>query len=145
LTGYTGTAESLVGLIRGDGDVAIAPIVSAQQYVDAGELRALAVTGAGGTLPGVATFADLGYTALAPLNVQRSIAGPPDLDAAFLARLREAFAAAVADPEFARLAVGAGMTLDPATGEQVVAEVEASFSYYERFKSDLGNPNAAGR
>jgi hypothetical protein len=35
------------------------------------------------------------------------------------------------------------MTLDPAPGQQVVDEVEASFGYYERFKSDLGNPNAA--
>ncbi len=145
LTGYAGTAESLVGLIRGDGEVAIAPIISAAQYLEAGDLRALAVTGEGGTLPGVATFAELGYAELTPLNVQRSIAGPPDLDAAFLERLRVAFAAAVQDPEFARLAEGAGMTLDPAPGQQVIDEVEASFGYYERFKSDLGNPNAATR
>jgi tripartite-type tricarboxylate transporter receptor subunit TctC len=145
LTGYTGTAESLVGLIRGDGDVAIAPIVSARQYLDAGELRAIAVSGAGGTLPGVATFAELGYAELTPLNVQRSIAGPPDMDDAFLARLRAAFAAAVEDPEFMRLAEAAGMTLDPASGDRVVEEVEASFGYYERFRSDLGNPNSAAR
>jgi len=145
LTGYTGTAESLVGLIRGDGEVAIAPIVSAQQYLDAGELRALAVTGAGGLLPGVPTFADLGFAVLAPLNVQRSIAGPPDMDPDVLARFRDAFTAAVADPEFIRLAEAAGMTLDPAAGPQVVAEVDASFGYYERFKSDLGNPNSAAR
>jgi len=145
LTGYTGTAESLVGLIRGDGNVAIAPIVSALAYVESGDLRALAVTGAVSGLPGVATFAELGYPELTPLNVQRSIAGPPNLDPDFLAVLRAAFIAAVEDPEFQSRARGAGMTLDPAGGAEVVTEVEASYSYYERFKSDLGNPNSSGR
>ncbi len=145
LTGYTGTAESLVGLIRGDGNVAIAPIASALAYVESGDLRALAVTGEVTGLPGVATFAELGYPELTPLNVQRSIAGPPDLDPAFLAVLRAAFVAAVEDPEFREMATSAGMTLDPAGGADVVAEVEASFSYYERFRSNLGNPNSSGR
>jgi len=144
LTGYTGTAESLVGLIRGDGDVAIAPIVSAQQYIDSGDLRPIAVSGSGAALPGVDSFAALGYPTLAPLNVQRSIAGPPGIDPAEVARLRAAFDAAVDDPEFKRLALAAGMTLDPAPGDVVVGEVEASFGYYERFKSDLGNPNQMG-
>jgi tripartite-type tricarboxylate transporter receptor subunit TctC len=145
LTGYTGTAESLVGLIRGDGNVAIAPIVSALAYIESGDLRALAVTGELSGLPGVATFAELGYPELTPLNVQRSIAGPPGLDPAFLEILRTAFVAAVDDPEFREMAQSVGMTLDPASGAAVVEEVEQSFSYYERFRSNLGNPNSSGR
>jgi len=145
LTGYTGTAESLVGLIRGDGNLAIAPIESALRYIESGDLRALAVTGETSSLTGVATFDALGYPDLTPLNVQRSIAGPPGIAPEFLEVLRRAFADAVSDPEFQTLASNAGMTLDPTTGADVVAEVEASFSYYERFKSDLGNPGASGR
>jgi tripartite-type tricarboxylate transporter receptor subunit TctC len=145
LTGYTGTAESLVGLIRGDGNVAIAPIASALPYIESGDIRALAVSGARSGLAGVATFAELGYPDLTPLNVQRSIAGPPELDPTFLATLRAAFQAAVDDPEFRDLAERAGMTIDTADGATVVEEVEASFTYYERFRSNLGNPNAQGR
>ncbi|HSG64415.1 MAG TPA: tripartite tricarboxylate transporter substrate binding protein [Gammaproteobacteria bacterium] len=145
LTGYTGTAESLVGLMRGDGNVAIAPIASAERYVESGDLRALAVSGDPSALAGTPTFAELGYSELTPLNVQRSIAGPPDMDPAFLATLRAAFDAAVADPDFIAMAEGAGMTLDPTSGEAVVAEIEASFSYYERFRANLANPSASGR
>lgn len=144
LTGYTGTAESLVGLIRGDGNVAIAPIASSISYIESGDIRALAVTGDVSGLAGTPTFAELGYPELTPLDVQRSLAGPPGLDPDFLEFLRAAFDAAVADPQFREMARDAGMTLDPTGGEAVIAQVEASFSYYERFKANLGNPNAGG-
>jgi tripartite-type tricarboxylate transporter receptor subunit TctC len=142
LTGYTGTADSLVGLIRGDGNVAIAPVTSALAYLESGDLRAIAVSGATSTLAGVASFADLGYPDLVPLNVQRSLAGPPGMDPAFLAVLRTAFDAAMADPEFQQMAINAGMTLDPTDGAAVVTEVEASFGYYDRYKAILTNPNS---
>lgn len=141
LTGYTGTAESLVGLIRGDGNVAVAPIASALPYIESGDLRAVAVSGRARALDGVPTFAELGYPELTPLNVQRSLAGPPDMAPAMLADYRAAFAAATADPGFRRMAREAGMTLNPADGEAVIADVEASFTYYERFRSNLSNPN----
>jgi tripartite-type tricarboxylate transporter receptor subunit TctC len=145
LTGYTGTADSLVALIRGDGNVALAPVASAQQYIESGDLRALASTGAARALDGVPTFAELGLPELTPLNVQRSIAGPPGMEPVFVADLRAAFLAAATDPEFERLAQEAGMTLNPTGGEEVVAEVESSFSYYEKFRSDLTNPNVTDR
>ena len=144
LTGYTGTADTLVGLIRGDGNVALAPVSSARAYVESGDLRALAVTGGARPLADVPTFAELGYAELTPLNVQRSLAGPPAMDAARLASLRAAFLEAVADPEFLALALSADLTVDPSDGAAVEAEIEASFSYYERFRSDLTNPNASG-
>jgi tripartite-type tricarboxylate transporter receptor subunit TctC len=144
LTGYTGTAESLVGLIRGDGNVALAPVISARQHIESGDLRALAVTGETSALDGVPTFAELGYPDLSPLNVQRSIAGPPGMDPELLAVFRSAFLAAATDPGFQQMARDAGMTLNPAGADEVVAEVEASYSYYERFRSNLANPNASG-
>jgi tripartite-type tricarboxylate transporter receptor subunit TctC len=144
LTGYTGTADTLVALIRGDGNVALAPVSSARAYVESGDVRALAVTGAARPLANVPTFAELGYLDLSPLNVQRSLAGPPGMDPELLAWLRTAFLEAVADPGFLALAEGADLTVDPSDGAAVVAEVEASFTYYEKFRSDLSNPNAAG-
>jgi tripartite-type tricarboxylate transporter receptor subunit TctC len=143
LTGYTGTAESLVALMRGDGNVAIAPIASAERYIESGDLRALAVSGDVSALAGTPTLAELGYPQLTPLNVQRSIAGPPGIDPELLAALRAAFDAAIADPEFIAMAESAGMTLDPTSGEDVIAEVEASFGYYERFRANLANPSGA--
>jgi tripartite-type tricarboxylate transporter receptor subunit TctC len=143
LTGYTGTADSLVGLMRGDGNVALAPISSALPYLESGDLRPLAVSGHPSRLPGVPSLAELGYPELTPLNVQRALAGPPDMDPELLETLRAAFLAAVSNREFLQRAESAGMIVAPTSGEAVVTEVEASFGYYERFRSDLTNPNTS--
>jgi tripartite-type tricarboxylate transporter receptor subunit TctC len=143
LTGYTGTADSLVGLLRGDGNVALAPISSALPYIESGDLRPLAVTGHPGRLPGVPSFEDLGYADLTPLNVQRALAAPPEMDPTLLETLRTAFLTAVNDPRFRAMAASAGMIVEPTGGEAIEAEVEASFGYYQRYKSDLTNPNTS--
>jgi len=142
LAGYAGTADYLVGLIRGDGNVALGPVSTALKYIESGDLRPLAVTGDGSSLPGVPTFTELGYPDLAALDLQRSIAGPPGIDAQLLDTLRDAFLRAVADPEFIETARNARLDLSPLDGVATAAEVEQSFTYYEAFKTNLTNPNA---
>jgi tripartite-type tricarboxylate transporter receptor subunit TctC len=141
LAGYTGTADYLVALMRGDGNVALAPVSSAATYIESGHLRPLATSGEDEDLDGVATFANLGLPELTALKVQRSIAGPPNMDLELLNRLRSAFNRAVSDPEFIAVARAARLDLRPLGGEQAAAEVAASFSYYERFRANLANPN----
>ncbi|MEX2352869.1 MAG: tripartite tricarboxylate transporter substrate binding protein [Gammaproteobacteria bacterium] len=143
LTGYQGTTDQLVALIRGDGNATISPISTAEQYVRSGNLRPLAVTG-GSRSPlfkDTPTFTELGYPDLAPLNVQRSIAGPPGIEPALLAQLREAFLNVMADPEFVKAAARAKMDLAPLDGDGAAAAIEDNFSYYETFRANLGNPN----
>jgi tripartite-type tricarboxylate transporter receptor subunit TctC len=142
LAGYAGTADYLVGLIRGDGNVALAPVSSAAKYIESGDLRPLAVSGELSRLNGVPTFADLGYPELTPLNVQRSIAGPPDMDPELLETLREAFMRTAADSEFRNAASKARLELSVLNGDDAAAAVEESFNFYEKFKANLKNPNA---
>ena len=143
LTGYAGTTDQLVALVRGDGNVTMSPISTATQYIQSGSLRPLAVTGNNRSshLPEVATFAELGYPDLAPLNVQRSIAGPPDMAPALLAQLRDAFSKTMADPEFIAAATGAAMDVAPLNGEDAAKAINDNFTYYEKFKANLNNPN----
>ena len=143
LTGYSGTTDQLVALVRGDGNATLSPISTAQQYVQSGSLRPLAVTGEARSphLPEVPTFIELGFPELAPLNVQRSIAGPPGMDPALLQQLRVAFDKAMADPEFVDSATKAQMDVAPLNGEQAAAAINENFTYYEKFKANLGNPN----
>ncbi len=143
LTGYSGTTDQLVALVRGDGNATLSPISTAQQYVRSGSLRPLAVTGDARSshLPEVPTFTELGFPELAPLNVQRSIAGPPGMDPALLKQLRDAFNLAMADPEFVDTATKAQMDVAPLNGEEAAAAINENFTYYEKFKANLGNPN----
>ncbi|NIN35030.1 MAG: tripartite tricarboxylate transporter substrate binding protein, partial [Gammaproteobacteria bacterium] len=140
--GYPGTADYLVGLIRGDGNVALVPPSSAGNYIESGDLRVLAITGDNSPFEGVPTFAELGYPELTGLDLQRSIAGPPNMDPQLLATLREAFSLTVSDPDFLEAASKARMVVAPLSGEDTAAEVDAAFSYYERYKANLKNPNA---
>lgn len=142
LAGYAGTADQLVALIRGDGNVAITPVSSAAKYIESGDLLPLAVSGTASTLDGVPTFIELGYPDLAGLGVQRSLAGPPGIDAQLLSTLREAFLRAVADPGFLATAQNARLDLSPLDGESTAAVVAKSFTFYEAFRTNLENPNA---
>jgi tripartite-type tricarboxylate transporter receptor subunit TctC len=142
LAGYPGTADYLVGLIRGDGNVALVPPSSAGNYIESGDLRVLAITGERSPFEGVPTFAELGYPELTSLDLQRSLAGPPNMDPELLATLREAFGRAISDPEFLAAASKARMDVSPLTGDETAAEVDASFNFYERYKANLKNPNA---
>ena len=143
ITGYEGTTDQLVALVRGDGNATIAPVSTALQYINSGNLRALAATGENRSkvLVDVPTFAELGYPALSQLNVQRSLAGPPGMDPVVLALLRKAFLRTMDDPEFKTASATAQMDVVPLSGDMVAAEVEANFSFYEKFKSILSNPN----
>jgi len=142
LAGYAGTADYQVGLIRGDGNVALAPVSSALKYMESGDLLPLAITGTESALEGVPTFAELGYPDLASLGVQRSIAGPPGIEPKLLNTLREAFLRAVADPGFIEVAKNAGLDLRPLGGAAAAKDVERDFTFYARFKTNLENPNA---
>lgn len=143
LTGYQGTTDQLVALVRGDGNATISPISTAEQYVRSGNLRPIAVTGEkrSPVFPDTPTFAESGYPGLTPLNVQRSIAAPPGMDPERLKKMRDAFSRVMADPEFQAAAARAKMDLAPLDGERAAEEIAKSFTYYEKFKANLGNPN----
>lgn len=142
LTGYSGTSDALVALIRGDGNVTLAPISSAAKYVESGDVKPLAVSGERHVFEGIPTFSEAGYPELAALNLQRSIAGPPGMDPELLNFLREVFTEAINDPDFKATAEKARMDLAPLNGEETAQEVNESFSFYKKFKADLNNPNA---
>ncbi|MDG2176006.1 MAG: tripartite tricarboxylate transporter substrate binding protein [Gammaproteobacteria bacterium] len=143
LTGYEGTTDQLVALVRGDGNATLSPVSTALQYIESGNLRPIAVTGENrsSVLADVPTFVELGYPDLSQLNVQRLLAGPPGLDSAIMALLRDAFLRAIDDPEFKSAAATAQMDVAPLDGELAAVEVDANFNFYEKFKSNLANPN----
>jgi len=143
LTGYSGTSDQLVALVRGDGNATITPISTSYQYVKSGNLRPIVVTGESRSsyFPDTPTFTELGYPVLSQLNVQRSLAGPPGMDPAVLGKLQEAFLQVMEDPEFLAAATQAQMDVAPLNGDMAAQEIDNNFQYYEGFKANLSNPN----
>lgn len=141
LSGYGGTTDAIVGLIRGDGEVSMAPVSSVTPYLESGDVRALATTGAETVYEGVPTFAEAGYPDLTALNLQRSIAGPAGIDDATLTQLRDAFIRVTQNEGFQKYAGTIGMDLAPADGAATAADIDNSFEFYDRFSTSLTNPN----
>lgn len=139
--GYGGTTEAMVGAVRGDGDITVSVISSAQSYVDAGDLRPLAVSGTERFWDDVPTFEEAGFPELTPLNLQRSIAGAPGIPEDRLQILRDAFQAATQNPAFLEEAESRGMNINVLDGAAAGAEVDTSFELYSRFRDSLENPN----
>jgi tripartite-type tricarboxylate transporter receptor subunit TctC len=96
---YKGGAEALQGLLGGHVDV-LADSSSWAPHVKSGKLRLLATWGEQRTaeFKDVPTLRELGYDVV--VDAPNGIGGPRDLPADVTARLRTAFRAAAASPEF---------------------------------------------
>lgn len=139
--GYSGTTAAIVGAIRGDGDITVSVISTALSYVNSGDLTPLAVSGTERVWDTVPTFEEAGYPELTPINLQRSIAGPPGIPQDRLQILRDAFMAATSNPAFLKAAESMGMQINVLDGDAAGAEVNSSFGLFNRFRDSLGNPN----
>lgn len=139
--GYSGTTEAMVGAVRGDGDITVTVISSAMSYVNSGDLRPLAVSGNTRIWDDVPTFAEVGFSELTPINLQRAIAGPPNIPADRLQILRDAFVKATQDPAFLETAARANMQISVLNGDDAAAEVDTSFNLYNQYRNSLQNPN----
>ncbi|MFG0642774.1 Bug family tripartite tricarboxylate transporter substrate binding protein [Delftia sp. WSY_22] len=100
---YKGGAEALQGVLGGHVD-ALADSSSWAPHVEAGKLRLLATWGEQRTarFKDVPTLRECGYDVV--VDAPNGIGAPRGLEPAVAARLREAFRAAVASPEFKSVA-----------------------------------------
>ena len=71
ITGYEGSQNYVLAVVRGDGDVALGPSTSVRSYTETGDLKVIASLSDISPIEGVDTAADLGKPELAKLNVQR--------------------------------------------------------------------------
>jgi tripartite-type tricarboxylate transporter receptor subunit TctC len=128
---YRGTGPALQDLISGQVDSLLTPLAGTTGALAAGQVRALAVSSAGAfaALPGVPTYAALGYPQLTATS-WTGISGPRGLPSAFVERVNAAVAQVVADPEVARKLEVAG--LYPPARPLPAAEYQALVAEFAR-------------
>lgn len=134
IPGYKGTNDYIVGVIRGDGDVAVAPVSTFKQFVESGAIRPLMTAEDKSSMPGVKTIAELGHPELTGLAVERYVIAPPDTPANIAGILSDAIGKAASDPELKAKAEKSGEPLDfiPASGAQ--AAFNKALKIYEKYK-----------
>lgn len=115
---YPGSAPALTALIAGDVQVMFDVILTALPFVQAGRLRALAVTTRQRVpvLPDVPAIAELGFPDY-EATTWFGVAAPQSTPAPIKARLREALGVVQADPAFRERFGSLGLLIQPVRDE----------------------------
>lgn len=137
VSGYKSSSEYIVGMIRGDGDVTIAPVESFYKFVQSGDVKPLVTFEAKPTIPNVPTVRSLGYEELEELGVDRMVAAPPGTPDHILKILSDAMMKAMADPEAQAWAKKTRRPFTPMDTREATAYLEKSIAFYNKYKSSL--------
>ena len=137
VSGYKGTKEMTIGVIRGDTPAGILPSESTRKYLQSGDIRALLTTDDPSPFPSVPSAKSLGQNDLDGLLIYRLIAAPPGLPKAIRDTLEKAFADALKDPELLALSKKTHRPLAPLDGKDAEAAVKKQLALYLRFKNEL--------
>ena len=133
VTGYTGSSEYAMGVMRGDVVAALLSMATARAYIKSGDVRALAMIGMKSPDPKIADADSLGKPDLGKLNVVRMIGAPPGLPADIKAIYEKAFMAAMADPEFTKWLESTGNDAAPAGADATSATVTGLIEFYKKY------------
>lgn len=133
VTGYTGSSEYTVGVMRGDVVAALVSLSTARPYIKSGDVRPLAMIGVKSEDPAIADADSLGKPELGKLNVVRMLAGPPGMPADLKVIFEKAILAAMADPEFTKWLEQTGNDAQPAGADTTAAAVTELIAFYKNF------------
>ena len=97
ITGYKGSKNYILGVVRGDADAAAAPTQTFSSFVKSGDIHPVVTFEKKSSFPGVPTIAEAGYPQLTGLGVERSVAAPPGLPASIQKILSDAIGKAAQD------------------------------------------------
>ena len=137
IIGYGGSADYIVGAIRGDADAVIAANSSLRRYQGEGGIRIIATFENESTLPGVPDAPALGQPELAQITIERMVAGPPGLPADIRTLLTDALDRAVRDPEVVSWAQSVGVPWAPNPPGQADRVFREQAAFFDKWKTVL--------
>ena len=137
LTGYKGTNDYIVAVVRGDGDATTGPVSTMAKFIQSGDMRALFTTEDKSTLKGVPTIAELGHPDLTGLGVDRFVVGPPGLPAEITQALSQAMATAVQDPALQAIAEKSRQPFSFLPADKAKASADRSLALYGKYKAAI--------
>ncbi|HSV84019.1 MAG TPA: tripartite tricarboxylate transporter substrate binding protein [Ramlibacter sp.] len=136
---YKSDAEGFSALRAGD--VAVSPfgIANVKPWIDAGEIRPLAISSRkrAAMLPDVPTAAQSGFPNL-EVNPWYAFLAPAGTPPAVVARLNAAIVAAMKAPDVQAKLVGLGMELEPGTPAQLESFLRADTDRWSKLIRDAG-------
>jgi tripartite-type tricarboxylate transporter receptor subunit TctC len=137
ISGYKGTNDYIVGIVRGDGDLALAPVSTFKQFVESGAIRPLMTFEETSSMNGIRTVAQLGHPELSGLAVERYIVAPPGTPENIVKILSDALGQAANNPELKAMAAKTGEPLDYVPSSGAKAAFDKALAIYEKYKTAI--------
>ncbi|TGD62093.1 tripartite tricarboxylate transporter substrate binding protein [Tabrizicola sp. WMC-M-20] len=133
VTGYSGSNETMIAVLRGEVDATLKPINSLQSYVESGDMRLIATLSEETLAEGVPTTTELGYPEVSGFGINRVVGGPPNMPADVVKRLSDEFMAITASESFVTWAEGSDtgiLALDSTATTALMSELSAFYAGY---------------
>lgn len=136
---YRGTAAALSDLIGGQVDLCFVGISGARSYVDNGQVKVIASTGAerAPVLPGVPTMREAGFPDFVVLGYI-GLWAPRDTPKTVVTRLYDTVKEALARPNIRELLSTFGAATEATPPEEFARFLERDFATQQRWARDLG-------
>lgn len=133
VTGYSGSNETMIAVLRGEVDATLKPINSLQGYVESGDLRLIATLSEETLAEGVPTTTELGYPEISGFGINRVVGGPPNMPAEIVKRLSDEFMAITASESFVSWAEGSDTGLLPLDSTATTALMGELSAFYDKY------------
>lgn len=137
VTGYGGSNDTMIAVMRGEVDATLKPISSLKKYTDSGDLRLIATMTEETAVEGIPTTTELGYPELAKFGLNRVVGGPPNMPEDIVVKLTAAFKAASESASVTEWAAGSGTELLFMDSAATKVMMDDLGTFYEQYKAML--------
>lgn len=139
VTGYEGTKEVILAVLRGDVDAAYRPVASVIKYHEAGDLRIILTMEKESSVPGVPSAAEAGYPRLSSLTLERMIGASPNLPPEIHQKLSDALVEAANSQEVQEWAKAGDRPMNPVGKDEAATVMKEITNFYGEYKDLLKN------
>ncbi|NUB45872.1 tripartite tricarboxylate transporter substrate binding protein [Fertoebacter nigrum] len=133
ITGYSGSNETMIAVMRGEVDATLKPLNSMQGYLESGDLRLLATLSEEPLVEGIPTTTELGYPEISSFGLNRVVGGPPGMPEDLVKKLSDTFMEITASPKFVEWAASTDTGLLPLDAPATEALMLELAKFYEKY------------
>ncbi|MDP5327413.1 MAG: tripartite tricarboxylate transporter substrate-binding protein, partial [Paracoccaceae bacterium] len=137
VTGYGGSNDTMIAVMRGEVDATLKPIGSLAKYVASGDMRMIFTLTKNTVLEGVQNATEIGHPEIAKFTINRVVGAPPGTPADVVAKLSAALEAASKSAPVQEWASGSGTQLTFMPADETGAMMSDLSSFYAQYKDLL--------
>jgi tripartite-type tricarboxylate transporter receptor subunit TctC len=139
VSGYEGSSEIIVAVMRGEVDASIRPIGSLTRYVETGDLKMIMTLEDEPSVEGVQAAGEIDQPEVANLSLERMIGGPPGMPDDLREKLSTALVNAANSEQVQKWAEETGNGVTPTAADETVSRYRQLHEFYERYAEHLSN------